>query len=226
MPRAGSPDLPKRWWDGQNWTDEHQQQPSGGGVAEAVRRIEEGAVAGRQPRPAAQGASYVVLQVILKEKLRGRGSGNLTELERALNAQASLGNRLHTIATASSGSKGLGGGDRIQATMVFERLAQRVLEVSPERVFEALTEPTSLRDVVGPQGSPHRRSMSTVTTPTLRMSSLVWWSRTTDLPNAGRWIRMVGDRPTRASQGKLWGAGGILAASLPDSSIGSPPCVR
>ena len=113
----------KRWWDGQTWTGEYQEEPAGGGIGGAVRRIEEGAVAGAQPRPAAQGASYVVLQVILKEKLWGTGSGNLTELERALNAQASLGYRLHTITTASSGSKGLGGGDRIQATMVFEKVA-------------------------------------------------------------------------------------------------------
>jgi hypothetical protein len=112
----------KRWWDGQIWTDKYQQSPSGGGIAGAVRRIEEGAVAGAQPRPAPQGASYVVLQVILKEKLWGTGSGNLTELENALNAQASLGYRLHTITAASSGSKGLGGGDRIQATMVFEKI--------------------------------------------------------------------------------------------------------
>ena len=112
----------RRWWDGQNWTDNYEQPQSGGGIAGAVRRIEEDAAAGGQPRPAAQGASYVVLQVILKEKLWGTGSGNLTELEHALNAQCSLGYRLHTITTASSGSKGLGGGDRIQATMVFERL--------------------------------------------------------------------------------------------------------
>jgi hypothetical protein len=118
----GSGNGTKRWWDGQSWTEEYQQQATGGGIAGAVRRIEEGAVAGAQPRPATQGASYVVLQVILKEKLWGTGSGNLTELERALNAQASLGYRLHTITTASSGSKGLGGGDRIQATMVFERI--------------------------------------------------------------------------------------------------------
>ncbi|MFE4835526.1 DUF4177 domain-containing protein [Arthrobacter sp. NPDC056691] len=65
---------------------------------------------------------YVVLQVILKEKLWGTGSGNLTELEKTINAQAAKGYRLHTITTASSGSKGLGGGDRIQATMVFESL--------------------------------------------------------------------------------------------------------
>jgi hypothetical protein len=66
--------------------------------------------------------SYVVLQVMLKEKLLGTGSGNLTELEKAINVQASKGFRLHTITTASSGSKGLGGGDRIQATLVFESL--------------------------------------------------------------------------------------------------------
>jgi hypothetical protein len=68
--------------------------------------------------------NYVVLQVILKEKLWGTGSGNLTELEKAINAQAAQGYRLHTITTASSGSTGLlSGGDRIQATMVFERVA-------------------------------------------------------------------------------------------------------
>lgn len=39
-----------------------------------------------------------------------------------LNGQASMGYRLHTITTASSGSKGIGGGDRIQATMVFEKI--------------------------------------------------------------------------------------------------------
>ena len=34
----------------------------------------------------------------------------------------SKGYRLHTISTSTSGSVGLGGGDRIQATMVFERI--------------------------------------------------------------------------------------------------------
>ena len=66
--------------------------------------------------------AYVVLQVILKEKLWGTGSGNLTELEKVINDQAARGYRLHTISTSSSGSKGFGGGDRIQATLVFERL--------------------------------------------------------------------------------------------------------
>lgn len=65
---------------------------------------------------------YVVLQVVLKEKFIGTGSGNLPELEKAINAQASKGYRLHTISTASSGSKGFMSGDRIQATLVFEKL--------------------------------------------------------------------------------------------------------
>lgn len=64
---------------------------------------------------------YVVLQVTLKEKFFGTGSGNLTELETVINRQAQKGYRLHTITTTNGGSKGLGGGDRIQATMVFEK---------------------------------------------------------------------------------------------------------
>ena len=65
---------------------------------------------------------YVVLQVTLKEKLIGTSSKNLSELEDVINKQADKGYRLHTISTTSGGSKGLGGGDRIQATMVFERI--------------------------------------------------------------------------------------------------------
>lgn len=112
-----------RWWDGQIWTDSVQPPAPKGGLVGVVNRIETEATAGAQPRPAANGMSYVVLQVILREKLWGTGSGNLTELEKAINAQAALGYRLHTISTAASGSKGLGGGDRIQATMVFERVS-------------------------------------------------------------------------------------------------------
>lgn len=115
----------KRWWDGEKWTDEVQQPQADtrDGLAGAVHRTETGAGAVAGARPVVQGASYVVLQVILKEKLWGTGSGNLPELEKAINRQAALGYRLHTITTASSGSKGFGGGDRIQATMVFERFA-------------------------------------------------------------------------------------------------------
>lgn len=65
---------------------------------------------------------YVVLQVTLKEKLIGTSSKNLSELEDVINKQADKGYRLHTISTTSGGSKGLGGGDRIQTTMVFERI--------------------------------------------------------------------------------------------------------
>jgi hypothetical protein len=79
-----------------------------------------GAVKGNTPMAA--NGMYVVIQVVLKEKFLGTGSGNLTELEGAINAQAALGYRLHTITTAASGSKGFGGGDRIQATLVFERI--------------------------------------------------------------------------------------------------------
>lgn len=65
---------------------------------------------------------YVVLQVTLKEKLFGTGSGNLRELEDVINNQVKKGYRLHTISTANGGSKGFGGGDRIQATLVFEKI--------------------------------------------------------------------------------------------------------
>ena len=65
---------------------------------------------------------YVVLQVTLKEKLIGTASRNLGELEKVINTQAAKGYRLHTISTASAHSTGLLGGDRIQATMVFEKL--------------------------------------------------------------------------------------------------------
>ncbi|NLL01041.1 MAG: DUF4177 domain-containing protein [Clostridiales bacterium] len=65
---------------------------------------------------------YVVLQVVLKEKFIGTGSENLTELESVINNQAAKGYRLHTISTTSGGSKGILGGDRIQATLVFEKI--------------------------------------------------------------------------------------------------------
>lgn len=64
---------------------------------------------------------YVVYQVTLKEKLIGTGSGNLTELESVLNHFYAKGYRLHTMSTSTSGSKGGFGGDRIQATLVFEK---------------------------------------------------------------------------------------------------------
>lgn len=112
-----------RWWDGQQWTDQVQPPaPHEPGLDGFINRARADAEAGAQPRPAPQGMSYVVLQVVLKEKFFGSGSGNLVELEAVINRQAALGYRLHTITTASSGSTGFGGGDRIQATMVFEKL--------------------------------------------------------------------------------------------------------
>lgn len=72
-----------------------------------------------------QSLPYVVIQVTLKEKFFGTGSGNLTDLEQVINAQVAQGYRLHTMATSNGGSKGFGGGDRIQATLVFERLDMR-----------------------------------------------------------------------------------------------------
>ncbi len=67
---------------------------------------------------------YIVLQVVLTEKLLGTGSGvsSLTNLQKVINEQAKKGYRLHTITTTSSGSKGWFGGDKIQATMVFEQI--------------------------------------------------------------------------------------------------------
>ena len=66
---------------------------------------------------------YVVIQVTLKEKLWGTGSKNLTDLEMVINRQVSKGYRLHTMTTSNGGSKGPVGGDRIQATLVFEKVA-------------------------------------------------------------------------------------------------------
>ena len=82
-----------RYWDGQKWTDR---------------------------TPPAKTPEYVVLQVV--QRLIGTGSGNLSLLEDVINRQAAQGFRLHTITTAASGSSGWLSGDRIQATLVFERL--------------------------------------------------------------------------------------------------------
>ena len=68
--------------------------------------------------------AYVVIQVVLTEKFIGTGSGvsSLINLQKVINEQAEKGYRLHTITTTASGSKGFMGGDKIQATMVFEKL--------------------------------------------------------------------------------------------------------
>lgn len=73
---------------------------------------------------AGSGDMYVVVQVVLTEKLFGTGSGvaSLTNLQKTINEQAAKGYRLHTISTTASGSKGFLGGDKVQATMVFEKV--------------------------------------------------------------------------------------------------------
>lgn len=65
---------------------------------------------------------YVVLQTVLKESAFGSGTNNLSQLEDIINTQASKGYRLHTISTATIGGKSLTATDRIQATMVFEKI--------------------------------------------------------------------------------------------------------
>ena len=70
------------------------------------------------------GEKYIVIQVVLTERLFGSGSGkaSLEILQREMNRQAELGYRLHSFSTTASGNKGIFGGDKIQATMVFERI--------------------------------------------------------------------------------------------------------
>jgi DNA-directed RNA polymerase subunit RPC12/RpoP len=71
-----------------------------------------------------KGDMYVVKQVVLTEKFLGTGSGenSLTNLQSTINTQVAKGYRLHTISTTSSGSKGFLGGDKIQATLTFEKV--------------------------------------------------------------------------------------------------------
>ena len=84
---------------------------------------------------------YVVIQVVLTERFLGASSGisSLTNLQNVINEQARKGYRLHTISTASSGTKGFLGGDKIQATMVFEKIA------------DFFTTPVESQDVSAPQ---------------------------------------------------------------------------
>lgn len=77
------------------------------------------------------GLKYVVLQVTLKEKFLGTGSGNLSALESVLNEQAAKGYRLHTITTASATSSGFLGGDRIQATWYLKKFFNAVFPSVP-----------------------------------------------------------------------------------------------
>lgn len=69
-----------------------------------------------------QDLPYIVLQVSLKEKFIGTGSANLDDLQYVLNDYFKKGYRLHTVSTSNGGSKGALGGDRIQATVIFEKI--------------------------------------------------------------------------------------------------------
>lgn len=64
---------------------------------------------------------YKSVQVVLKEKLIGHDSRNLSELDKALNRMANDGWRLSAMTTTSAGNTGLGGGDRTVFTLVFEK---------------------------------------------------------------------------------------------------------
>ena len=81
----------------------------------------------QQQKEIIKGEPYIVKQVVLTEEWIGTGSnsGSLATLQSVINKQVAKGYRLHTISTTSSGSKGLLGGDKIQATLVFERLDMR-----------------------------------------------------------------------------------------------------
>lgn len=80
--------------------------------------------AGQLQASGKKGDMYKVIQVVLTEKLIGTGSGvsSLTNLQSTINEHAAQGYKLHTISTTSSGSKGFLGGDKIQATMIFEKV--------------------------------------------------------------------------------------------------------
>lgn len=77
-----------------------------------------------QKRPMkVDGPFYIVRQVVLSEAFIGTGSkdSSLSYLQDIINSYVPKGYRLHTITTTASGSKGLLGGDKIQATLIFER---------------------------------------------------------------------------------------------------------
>ena len=73
----------------------------------------------------------------LKEKLLGTGSDNLEDLEAVINEQVSKGYRLHSFSTSNGGSKGFAGGDRIQATLVFERIDLETLFYEERKKYKA-----------------------------------------------------------------------------------------
>lgn len=68
---------------------------------------------------------YIVVQVVLSQKIlfgTGSDSASLNRMQKEINKYAAMGYRLHTFSTASSGAKGWAGEDKIQTTMVFEKI--------------------------------------------------------------------------------------------------------
>ena len=64
---------------------------------------------------------YVVLQSVLNAKLVGGSLKSVPELEKAINAQASKGYRLHTLTTVSASVTGLVREGKVQIVIVFEK---------------------------------------------------------------------------------------------------------
>ena len=65
---------------------------------------------------------YRVMQIVLREKLLGKGSKNFVEIEELCNQQFAEGYKLHTFMQSTAVSAGFGGGDRIVCNLVFERI--------------------------------------------------------------------------------------------------------
>ncbi len=74
-----------------------------------------------QIRKLQEGKRYIVLQIMLREALVGTGAWNTFELENAINEQANRGFRLVNVTTTVVHSRGIFGGDRIQAIATFEK---------------------------------------------------------------------------------------------------------
>ena len=66
----------------------------------------------------------MVMQGMMKEKYTGHASRNLAELEDVRNFYAFKGYKLHTISTVHTDIKVFGSGDRLLATLVFEKKEQ------------------------------------------------------------------------------------------------------
>ncbi len=69
-----------------------------------------------------EGKPYEVIEIVLKEKTLGTSLGNINEIEDTLNKMLKKGYRLHTMNIVGVDSKGIAGGDRAVAILVFEKI--------------------------------------------------------------------------------------------------------